>query len=781
MNRQHIVSSSLMAVVIIASLLLIQIVWAKNMSPQPKITQTQAHDVGWPRQIDTDSWRVMIYEPQIDSMTGEKISARSAVCITHKGKTKQYFGTAWFNSRLLTDRETRTARLLSMNVTKVKICHTPAKTAGTLSSIVKSVFKSKDLTISMDRLITSLQVARHRGDDPDNLNTDPPKIIYVNYSAVLVTIDGPPVLRPISGSSIQRVVNSPFFIVRDPDNSTDYLYGGGNWYSAANITSNSWKPESNPPAEVVKIQKSVQKQAGRQQANTVASSGTPPGVIVSTEPAELISSDGDPKYTQIGNTDLSYMSNTTSDVFYDQSRQMYYVLLSGRWFGSKSLDGPWSYTASDKLPDGFYSITKDSPKATVLASIAGTQQADEALTDAEIPQTAIVNRNAPGPSVKYDGNPNFQKIEGTDMSWADNTPSQVIEINGMFYCCDQGVWYQSDSPNGPWVVATSIPDDVLLIPPTCPLFNCKYAYISGYSNDYVDVGYYPGYLGCYTFGPTIVWGTGFRYRGWYGSLFCPRPITWGCRAGYIPWTGSWAFGIGYDPDWFNCGFGWGFDWDDWFGPFGFCDFDREFHHRHRFEERGEFRDRDQDVFNRPENRRRNFETPEVRHLQEIPRAQRQPNNVFSDRNGDIHRRTQEGWQQRQPNGWSRPVPAPGNPPSNMRIPQRIETPPSRQPMEHGMTPPRVVEPSPRIQQPVRIYEPQRQLEPDWNARQRGEVRSNDYNRNYNTMPSTPRGNYNPPQGGGGRIQAPSRNDNNQRNQDGFGGGGGGRSFGSGRR
>jgi hypothetical protein len=32
------------------------------------------------------------------------------------------------------------------------------------------------------------------------------------------------------------------------------------------------------------------------------------------------------------------------------AKQLNFVLLSGRWFASTKLDGPWSYVAGDKLP-----------------------------------------------------------------------------------------------------------------------------------------------------------------------------------------------------------------------------------------------------------------------------------------------------------------------------------------------------------------------------------------------------------------------------------------------
>jgi len=39
---------------------------------------------------------------------------------------------------------------------------------------------------------------------------------------------------------------------------------------------------------------------------------------------------------------------------------------------------------------------------------------------------------------------------------------------------------------------------------------------------YVYVGYTPGYMGCYVYGPTIVYGTGFYYRPWYRTIYYPR-------------------------------------------------------------------------------------------------------------------------------------------------------------------------------------------------------------------------------------------------------------------
>lgn len=85
------------------------------------------------------------------------------------------------------------------------------------------------------------------------------------------------------------------------------------------------------------------------------------------------------------------MTNTDGDIFLDDAAQQYYVLLSGRWFRAKSMEGPWSYAGGD-LPKNFAKIPEDSKKASVLASVPGTVQASDAVLLAQIPTTVTVNR-----------------------------------------------------------------------------------------------------------------------------------------------------------------------------------------------------------------------------------------------------------------------------------------------------------------------------------------------------------------------------------------------------
>ena len=61
-------------------------------------------------------------------------------------------------------------------------------------------------------------------------------------------------------------------------------------------------------------------------------------IVVATEPTELISTDGDPSFSPISETDLLYVENSENDIFLNIDSQEYFILISGRWYKSTSLD-----------------------------------------------------------------------------------------------------------------------------------------------------------------------------------------------------------------------------------------------------------------------------------------------------------------------------------------------------------------------------------------------------------------------------------------------------------
>jgi hypothetical protein len=180
----------------------------------------------------------------------------------------------------------------------------------------------------------------------------------------------------------------------------------------------------------------------------------------------------------------------------------------------------------------------------VLASVAGTKEAQEALIDAQVPQTSAIKRSSPPPKVTYDGEPKFEAIEGTSIAYAVNTASQVFLIDGKSYVCDQGVWFVGEDPKGPFVVADSVPAEIQKIPPDHPGYNTKYVYVYDSTEEVVYVGYTSGYLGSYPWYGTVVWGTGWYYPPYISPHFYyPHPVTYGFAVGYNPY-GGWSVGVG---------------------------------------------------------------------------------------------------------------------------------------------------------------------------------------------------------------------------------------------
>ena len=320
----------------------------------------QDDDLEWPREIDDPRARILIYQPQVDSFVQNDLTARAALSVTTPGSDQPVFGTAWMESRVSTDRDDRTVTILETKVPRVRFPDATEEQQATLAKILIENISDQIITFSLDRLLTMLDLADHERQAADDFDTTPPKIQFVNYPAILVTIDGEPQLRDIEGNEIiKRVVNSAFMIVIA--GSDNYLYAGqGQWYSSLRIMG-PWELTETVPTAVQKLAPVEDEKAARERAAAAMEetgeepdlgSTTPPTIIMATVPTELIVTDGEPEYKPVG-TDLLYVDNSESDVLVEIATQRHFVLLSGRWFAAPGVDGPWSFVASDALPESF--------------------------------------------------------------------------------------------------------------------------------------------------------------------------------------------------------------------------------------------------------------------------------------------------------------------------------------------------------------------------------------------------------------------------------------------
>ena len=278
-----------------------------------------------------------------------------------------------------------------------------------------------------------------------------------------------------------------------------------------------------------------------------------PVICYNTVPADVILFNGQPTYSQIEGTGLTYANNTMSYIFVYTSTNQYYYFTADRWFTSGSLSGPWTF-ATPNLPADFAQIPPTSPAAQILASVPGTEEARDAVLLAQIPTTAVVNPTTAAANAKttYDGSPQFVPIHGTTLSYATNTPDKVIQVGDMYYLCQNGIWFNSAFPQGPWTTASSVPQVIYTIPPSSSVYNVTYVTQTTTSSGDVQSSYTTGYLGAFVMGAVvgtvIAGGTGYYYPpyvGVYGGFGYPpyyaTPYTYGAGSYYNCRTG--AYGV----------------------------------------------------------------------------------------------------------------------------------------------------------------------------------------------------------------------------------------------
>jgi hypothetical protein len=384
------------------------------------------------------------------------------------------------------------------------------------------------------------------------LENEEPRIIFSSTPAVLALIDGEPALRP-AGHNLQMVINTRAIIVFNQATQTYYLALMDSWVQAT-AENESWFPARNAPFKSLHRLRRAAELARRnhvlgnpkQSLKQAYEERKSPTVYVSSVPTELILSEGPPQFTPIIGTSLLYVENSGNDIFLDSSTQVFYILVSGRWFKSNSLQkGSWAYVTAADLPSDFARIPTFSPKASVLASVPGTLQAREALIANQIPHIAAISRSAAKLHLKYDGTPDFQVLEGTHLCYAVNTTTPVIYIPGshMYYAVRNAVWFTSGNADGPWTPATFLPPAIYTIPPSSPIHYVTYVRVYGYTPTTVYMGYTSGYFGTMvSWDNVVVYGTGWSYPPYVGaSEWVPHPSTYGAGA-MLSWTAAagWA-------------------------------------------------------------------------------------------------------------------------------------------------------------------------------------------------------------------------------------------------
>lgn len=540
----------------------------------PATRAPQGVDNPWPREATRGEEKISMYQPQLETWQGDQLRAYAALSVVNKNNKTPKYGVLWFTARTEVDKVNRQVTLDNFQITKVKFPTLKSKEAE-YQAFLQAKLPGKSRIIALDRLEAALAASDSElaGISGLPVNNDPPRIIFTTKPSILVLIDGPIQFRDVGGTNLRLALNTRAVILFDTTNNKYYLNVMDGWLEAPDLMSGQWSYVPKIPEDMKEVTAGI-----RERQQSKAPEGTPPpslgqaskggkipAIHVSLGPAELLVTEGSPQLEPIPEARLEYVKNTTANILRDTNLD-YYILVSGRWFRSKSLEGgPWEFVDAKNLPESFALIPENSPKSGVLVSVPGTGPAKEALIANSIPQTATITRKEAQLQVQYDGDPQFNTIEGTDLRYAVNTATPVIQVDDNYYAVQNAVWFVGRAPVGPWEVATQVPPAIYLIPPNSSLHYVTYVKVYRSTPDVVYVGYTPGYYGTVVSSTTttVVYGTGWYYPPYVGHYWYGAPYTYGVGV-----ASTWSSGTGWSLT-VGVGYTYGYPYYPWWGPWGY--------------------------------------------------------------------------------------------------------------------------------------------------------------------------------------------------------------------
>ncbi len=184
---------------------------AAAQAPAPAAAKLPADP--WPRDVSLSNAAVLVYQPQVNKWVDNQIDFRCALAIKPTGAKEETFGVVFATARTQVDKVARTVVFENLKITKSDFPTLPNHGAAYAAELQKQ-FAASMRSISLDRLEASLALA---GVKPPTVavNNAPPQVLVSYSPAILVPIDGAPVLKPVPGHSrVQRVINTRALILK---------------------------------------------------------------------------------------------------------------------------------------------------------------------------------------------------------------------------------------------------------------------------------------------------------------------------------------------------------------------------------------------------------------------------------------------------------------------------------------------------------------------------------------------------------------------------------------
>ena len=308
----------------------------------------------WPRGVDLGDAQVLVYQPQINSWTDNQLDFRAALAIKPAHAKAETFGVIFATTRTQVDKVLRTVTFENLQDLQDRLPDAAQPRRRIRIGAADPVRQVDTHHVARPPRVLA-RARRHQA--ADGRRAEQPAVDHRQLFA-----GDPGADRRRAGaqgsaanSQFQRVINTRALILQGGPEQNFYIHVYDGWLASSSITG-PWAQSFNLPpgmdsvAQTLAASGAVDMLDGGAKANPKPSlANGVPTIYTSQVPAELIVFKGQPDFQPVVGTQLLWAANTTSDVLIDISNNHYYVLISGRWFDSAALTGPWTFVPNDAL------------------------------------------------------------------------------------------------------------------------------------------------------------------------------------------------------------------------------------------------------------------------------------------------------------------------------------------------------------------------------------------------------------------------------------------------
>lgn len=195
-----------------------------------------------------------------------------------------------------------------------------------------------------------------------------PQIHVATTPTELIVTDGAPQWQPIQGTQLLYVTNTTGHLFKEIGDQNSYVLISGRWFKAADMQGPwAFTPADKLPADFANIPDDSAKEnvkasvAGTPQAREAAIAAIIPQTSAINKSQVNMTAppfDGEPQLKAITGTPLQYVVNTPTPIIRVDAKS-WYAVENGVWFSAASVQGPW--TVATAVPAVIYSIPPSSP------------------------------------------------------------------------------------------------------------------------------------------------------------------------------------------------------------------------------------------------------------------------------------------------------------------------------------------------------------------------------------------------------------------------------------